>query len=217
MANCVASVADLFHRTERGKYQGLVGTAFGIPSVAGPVVGGYVTDHFAWNWVFLINVPAGIVVLLMLLRFPGTDADTQNMRLDHLGMATLTLAVVPSMFAFSWAGAHHAWGSSQVVASLATGLAMAGVFVYVESKADHPIMPLAIYRNRTVIVCVLIIALTGFGLDVSIVLMPLFFQGALGASASGSGKFRSAIRQEPARSAISPGLTHHVSDPPMPN
>ena len=113
MANCVASVADLFHRTERGKYQGLVGTAFGIPSVAGPVVGGYVTSHFAWNWVFLINVPAGIVVLLMLLRFPGTDADTQNMRLDHLGMATLTLAVVPSMFAFSWAGAHHAWGSSQ--------------------------------------------------------------------------------------------------------
>ncbi len=193
MANCVAAIADLFEPQRRGKFMGLVGAVYGLASVIGPVLGGYITDHFDWTWVFLVNVPAGIVVLLILLRFPESGSATRNLKVDYPGIATLALTLTPIMLALSWAGAHHPWASPQVLGLLVLGLAMAGALVWVESKAEHPIVPLAIYRNRTVVSCIAITGLTGFGFYSCIVLMPLFLQGALGSSASGSGQFLTAL------------------------
>ena len=162
-------------------------------SVARPVLGGYITDHFDWTWVFLVNVPAGIVVLLILLRFPESGSATRNRKVDYAGIAILALTLTPIMLALSWAGAHHPWASPQVLGLLVLGLAMGGALVWVESRAEYPIVPLSIYRNRTAVTCIAITSLAGFGFYFCIVLMPLFLQGALGSSASGSGQFLTAL------------------------
>ena len=193
MANCVAAIANLFGPQQRGKFQGLMGGVYGLGSVARPVLGGYITDHFDWTWVFLVNVPAGIVVLLILLRFPENGLAIRNRKVDYAGIAFLALTLTPIMLALSWAGAHHPWASPQVLGLLVLGLAMGGALVWVESRAEYSIVPLSIYRNRTAVTCIAITSLAGFEFYSCIVLMPLFLQGALGSSASGSGQFLTAL------------------------
>ena len=193
MANCVAAIANLFAPQRRGKFMGLVGAVYGLGSVVGPVLGGYITDHFDWTWVFLVNVPAGIVVLLILLRFPENGLAIRNRKVDYAGIAFLALTLTPIMLALSWAGAHHPWASPQVLGLLVLGLAMGGALVWVESRAEYPIVPLSIYRNRTAVTCIAITSLAGFGMYSCMVLTPLFLQGALGSSASGSGQFLTAL------------------------
>ncbi len=190
MANSFTAVADLFPPAERGKYQGFIGVAFGLSSVFGPVLGGWITDNLSWNWVFLINLPIGIpVLLLILLLFPNIKPEVEKRKLDYLGMATLVLAVVPILLALSWAGVQYPWASAQVIGSLLFGLIMLAAFVFIEMRAESPVMPLGIYRNRMVSVSLAVVFLTGFGMFGGIIFVPLFFQGVLGASATSSGSF----------------------------
>ena len=182
-ASFFAAGADLFPPQKRGRFQAFAGLAFGVAAVVGPVLGGFITDNFAWNWLFLLNVPAGIPVLLIVLAFPRLRPGVEDRRLDYPGMATLVLAVVSILVALSW-GVRD---SAPAASLFAFGLAMAAVFVRIESKSDFPIMPLDIYRDRTVAVSMIVILLTGFGLYGSILFTPLFFQGTLEASATRSG------------------------------
>ena len=188
MANSFAAVADLFPPGERGKYIGLIGLVYGMSSVIGPPVAGFITDTFSWNWVFLMNVPAGIPVLWLLARtFPPIAPKVEKRRLDYPGMATLALAVASLMIALSLGGVYFQWGSLQVSGLLGFGVAMAAIFLVIESKSDSPIMPLEIYRNRAVAVSMIITVLTGFGLHSTALFTLLFFQGVLGSTATGSG------------------------------
>lgn len=183
MASSFAASADLFPPQARGNFQAFAGLAFGIAAVIGPLLGGFITDNFAWNWIFLLNVPVGIPVLLIVLAFPGIRPEVEDRRLDYPGMATLALAVVSILVALSWGVS----GSALALGLLAFGLAMAAVFARIESKSDFPIMPLEIYRDRTVAVSVIVVLLTGFGLYGSVLFTPLFFQGTMDASAASSG------------------------------
>ena len=188
MSNSSVAVADLYAPEERGKYVGLLGLVYAVSAVVGPVLAGVITDSASWSWIFLINVPLGIPVLLLLVRyFPRITPVVESRRLDYPGMVTLTLAVVPVMLALSVAGDRYAWASPQVAGLLAFGLAMAAAFVVIESRSEFPIMPLEIYRNRMVAAAVVVTFLTGFGLYGTILFTPLFFQGVQGASATGSG------------------------------
>ena len=188
MANSFAAAADLFPPGERGKFIGLIGLVYGISSVIGPPLAGFITDALSWNWVFLMNVPAGVPVLWLLARtFPRIAPGDERHKLDYPGMVTLTLAVASLMIALSHGGAHYGWDSFQVGGLLGFGLAMALIFLVIESKSDSPIMPLEIYGNRAVAVSVTVTALTGFGLHSTALLTPLFFQGVLGSTATGSG------------------------------
>ena len=190
MANSFVAIADLFPPEERGKFQGFLGVVFGMSSVIGPTLGGFITDNFSWNWIFLINVPVGIPVLLLIAwLFPKITPEVESRKLDYAGMVTLILAVTPILLALSWGGVQYAWGSPQVLGFLAFGLAMSVAFVRVESRSDSPIMPLEIYRNRMVAVSLMATFLTGFGMFGAIIFIPLFFQGVLGASATTSGSF----------------------------
>ena len=190
MANSFVAIADLFPPEERGKFQGFLGVVFGLSSVVGPTLGGFITDNFSWNWIFLINVPVGIPVLLLIAwLFPKITPEVESRKLDYAGMVTMILAVTPILLALSWGGVQYAWGSSQVVGFLAFGLAMGVAFVVIESRTDSPIMPLEIYRNRMVAVSLFATFLTGFGMFGAIIFIPLFFQGVLGASATSSGSF----------------------------
>ncbi len=187
MANSMVAVADLYPPEERGKYQGLIGAVYGLSSVIGPALAGLITDHGSWRWIFLMNVPAGLPVLFMIVRFfPRVRHSGGDRKLDYLGMAALALAVVPALLALSWAG-DQSWMSLQVGGLLAFGVSMAAVFVLIESKTEAPIMPLQIYGNRMVSASAAITILTSFGLYGSILFTPLFFQAVQGASATGSG------------------------------
>ena len=183
-ASCFTAGADLFPPHKRGNYQGLAGLAFGVAAVAGPLLGGYITDHFSWHWIFLLNVPAGIPVLLLSLAFPRLASEVEDRRLDYPGMAALALCVVSILVGLSWG--HEA--SAPAVALLAFGVVMGVVFVAIESKSEYPIMPLEIFRHPTVAVSVIVVLLTGFGLYGSVLFTPLFFQGTLDASATDSGR-----------------------------
>ena len=190
MANSFVAIADLFPPEERGKFQGFLGVVFGMSSVIGPTLGGFITDNFSWNWIFLINVPVGIPVLLLIAwLFPKITPEVESRKLDYAGMVTMVLAVTPILLALSWGGVQYAWASPQVIGFLAFGLAMSVAFVVIESRTDSPIMPLEIYRNQMVTVALVATFLTGFGMFGAIIFVPLFFQGVLGASATTSGSF----------------------------
>ncbi|MDP7102749.1 MAG: MDR family MFS transporter [SAR202 cluster bacterium] len=192
MAISFVSIADLFPSEERGKFQGLMAGVFGLSSVLGPTLGGFITDNLSWNWVFFINVPIAVPIIVLFFKFfPDTRrAGSENDRqLDYTGMASLVLAVVPLLLGLSWGGVQYEWGSVQVVGALVFGGVMTVVFVVVESRTAAPIMPLTIYRNRMVSVSLIAIFLTGFGMFGAIIFIPLFFQGVLGASATSSGSF----------------------------
>ncbi len=190
MTTSLVAIADLFPPQERGKFQGLISLVYGIASVVGPTLGGFITDNLSWKWIFLFNVPAGIPVLLLIARtFPQIRPEVRKRSMDYPGMATLILAVVPILLALSWGGVQYEWGSPQTIGFLAFGFAMAAAFVVIESRSDSPIMPLDVYRNRTMVVSVVVMFLSGLALYGSIMFVPLFFQGVLGASATSSGNF----------------------------
>jgi len=190
MANAFIVIGDLFPPSERGKYQGLVMAVFGLSAIIGPLLGGTITDnpHLGWHWIFYINLPLGIPVILAFIRFfPNVRPRQVEHKLDYLGMAALVLCVSPLIVGLSWAGAQYDWVSPQVIGALAMSVVMLVAFVVVESRAVEPIMPLAIFRSRIVIVAVIARFCIGMGMFGIIIFIPLFFQGVLGRSATYSG------------------------------
>ena len=183
-------VGDLFSPADRGKMQGVLAAVFGLASVIGPTLGGAITDTLSWHWIFYINVPIGIAALVLFNKFfPAGLTSISGTRLDVVGMVTLVLSIVPLMIALSWGGSLYDWSSPQVVGLLVLSAVMTAAFILVELRATDPIMPFAIYRNRIVIVSLIAVFGTGFGMFGGIVFIPLYFQGVLGASATSSGSF----------------------------
>ena len=181
MALSFASVGDLFPPAERGKYQGIVAGVFGLSSVIGPTLGGFITDNLSWNWVFYINVPLILVVIALFIRFfPNIRPQRLSYRLDYAGMALLVLIVVPLLVGLSLGGVQYDWMSFQVVGILIFAAIMTAIFIAVERRADEPIMPLSIYSNRVVSVSLIAVFVTGFGMFGAIIFVPLFFQGCAG-------------------------------------
>ena len=190
LANAFVVVGDLFPPAERGKYQGFLAAVFGLSSVIGPTLGGFITDVLSWHWIFYVNLPLGIPIVVLFARFfPTSRPPARRPRLDVAGMATLVMAVVSLLLALSLAGLQYDWDSPQIIGLLAVAATMAAVFISVELRATDPIMPLSMYRDRIVSVSLFAVFGTGFGMFGGIVFIPLFFQGVLGASATSSGSF----------------------------
>ena len=188
MTASIVAIADLFSPAERGKAQGAMGAILFLAAVVGPLLAGLLTDHASWRWIFVVNVVAGLLALLVILRtFPAVRAADDDRRPDYPGMVTLALAVTPVMIAVSRAGEHQAWTSPQVGSVLLFGVVMAGVFLVIESRAETPIMPLEIYRHRTVVAAVALSILASFSLYGVVLFTPLFFQSVQGVTATGSG------------------------------
>ncbi len=188
MAISFVSVGDLFPPGERGKSQGYLAAVFALSSILGPTVGGLITDQLSWNWIFYINLPLGIpVIVLFAAYFPQVKIPKVSHRLDYLGVVTLILAVAPLMLALSWGGVQYPWGSTQVIGALAFSGVMGGLFLLIESRAKDPIVPLFLFRNRVVSSTLVTVFLTGFAMFGGIVFVPLYSQGVLGNSATSSG------------------------------
>ena len=188
MTCCYIAVADLFAPEERGKLHGLIGAAYGVASVAGPILGGVIADRLSWPWAFFVIALAGIPILIVTARiYPARARTGADPKLDVSGMIALVLAVVPILLALSSGGVRHDRDAPQIIALLAFGLAMTGVFVVLEARSPAPIMPLRIYADRVVGVAVVLTLLTSLGLYGSVLFLPLYLQAVLGVSATVSG------------------------------
>ena len=192
-AGCViaasfVAIADLFPPEQRGKYQGLLGLVFGVAALAGLILGGLISDYLSWRWIFLLNILLGLPVLLLLaLYFPGIRPEAPVRALDYSGMAVLALAIVPILVALSWADVQYEWNSWQVIGPLAFGLTMMPLFIIIELKSVSPIMPLEIYRNRALVVALIVSFFAGFGIFAILLFGSLLFQIVQDVSATGSG------------------------------
>ena len=188
MASAFAAIGDLFPPSERGHYFGLFTGVFAVASVAGPLIGGFVTDHWGWRWVFYVTVPFGLVALAVLVKgMPWQRASGRAQPIDWTGMAAMLWAVIPLLLALSWAGDRFAWQSWQIGALFAVCVLGTMSFILIERQAADPVLPLPLFRDRTFVVASAVSFLTGIGLFGSLSYMPLFIQGVLGASATNSG------------------------------
>jgi EmrB/QacA subfamily drug resistance transporter len=190
MANAFTVIADMFPPSERGKYQGYLSSLFGVSSVIGPTLGGFLTDKLSWHWVFFVNVPLGILVIIMfILFFPNIRIDNLKHKVDYPGVAALILTVVPALIALSWGGTEYPWGSAEIIGMFLFSAVMLIIFLFIESRAKEPILPLSIFRNRIISVSSVAIFLTAIGMFGGITFVPLFFQGVKGATATQSGNY----------------------------
>ncbi len=182
-----AVIGDVFPPAERGKWQGLVMALFGLASIAGPTLGGWLTDHWGWRWVFYVNMPVGGTALLTAgMALPRRYRHQQH-RIDYLGAAALVAGAVPLLLAFSWAGDEFAWNSALIIGLLVWAAALLVAFVLVERRAAEPIISPALFRNGIFSVAIAASFLVSVGMFGVVMYLPLFVQGVLGASATGSG------------------------------
>ncbi len=190
MANAFTVIGDIFPPAERGKYQGLMSGVFGLSSIIGPTLGGYITDSLSWHWVFFVNIPLGLfIILLFIFFFPNFRPDNLKHSIDYPGLVLLILVVVPTMLALSWGGVEYPWDSPQIVGMFVFSLVALALFLLAEKRSTEPIIPLSLFRNRIVAVSELVIFFTAFGMFGGIIFIPLFFQGVLGVTATTSGNF----------------------------
>src|SRR5467141_454084 len=180
-------IGDLFPPDQRGRVQGLFGGVFGLSSIIGPTAGGFITDHWSWRWVFEVNIPVGIfAVAVVLAGLPYVRSKASWRDIDFWGALTLAAGVVPLLIGLTITR-DHAWTSPQVTGLLALAAVMLAAFVFVESRVEHPIVPLELFKNSTFTVSMVVGFLTAFGMFGSILFTPLVFQGVLGISATNSG------------------------------
>jgi len=190
MANSFTVIGDLFPPAERGKYVGLVTAVFGVSSVIGPTLGGFITDSFSWHWIFYINIPLGIItIILFVFFFPQFRPDSREHKVDYAGMTAVVLAVVPLLLALSWGGTEYPWVSVPIIGMFSLSAIAIIAFPIIEGKSEEPIIPLRIFKNPIVAISISITFLSGIGMFGSIIFIPLFFQGVLGLSATTSGSF----------------------------
>ncbi|MGK5114083.1 MULTISPECIES: MDR family MFS transporter [unclassified Geodermatophilus] len=183
-----AIIADVVPAKERGKYMGPLGAVFGLAAVAGPLVGGYLTDHasLGWQWCFWINVPVGVAALLIgwfALRLPR-KRNTEP--IDYAGIALLSAATTSLIF-FTDFGGDRGWTDGWTLTLMAAFVVSAVLFVRVELRAAQPIIPMSLFRNRVFVVTTALGAAVGLGMFSAIAFMPTFLQMASGTSAANSG------------------------------
>ena len=182
-----AVIGDIVPPRERGRYQGIFGGVFGLASVAGPLLGGFIVEHWSWHWIFYVNVPVGLLALVVLaITLPRTQGAGKPV-IDYLGTGLLAAGLSAIVLVTSLGGTTWEWASTETYFTAAIGIVALVGFVLVERRAPEPVLPLELWRERVFRVGGVLSAIVGFALFGSVTFLPLYFQTVDAASPSESG------------------------------
>ena len=187
MALAFAIIGDVIPPRERGRYQGYFGAVFGVSSVAGPLLGGWLTDGPGWHWIFWLNIPIGLVALVITsyaLKMPRIH---QKATVDWAGAGLIVGAVSALLLYLSWRGKTYGWTEGWALVLLIGGLALAAIFVFVETRMSEPIIPMRLFKNRTFSVGNVFGFILGFGMFGGIIYLPVYLQVVKGWTPTQSG------------------------------
>jgi EmrB/QacA subfamily drug resistance transporter len=182
-----AIIADVVSPRERGRYQGYFGALFGASSIIGPLLGGYFTDHLTWRWAFYVNIPLGLLALVVTSAVLPESPVRNRVKIDYLGAALLTGAISAIVLVTTWGGSEYAWGSSMVIGLSILSALLLAAFVAVERRVAEPILPLRLFREPIFSVSSGVALLVGVAMFGCISFLPLFLQVVGGVSATNSG------------------------------
>ena len=183
----LATVGVIVPPRDRGRYQGLIGATFAAASIAGPALGGLIVDHASWRWIFYVNLPVGILALLVISITMPKRTEKRAHSIDYRGFVLLAAGTTALLLALVWAGRQYSWGSAQVLGAFFAAAGLLALFTLVERRVREPILPFDLLRQRTVAAGVASVALVGMAMFGTIAFVPLFVQGVIGTSATSSG------------------------------
>jgi EmrB/QacA subfamily drug resistance transporter len=187
MVSAQAAIGDVVPPSERGRYTGLFGAVFGLASIAGPLLGGFLTDHLSWRWIFYVNLPIGVLSLFVLAATLPSVSERVHHVVDYLGTLLLAAGLSAIVLATSLGGNSYAWGSPVIVGMAIGGVLALVAFVFAERRAAEAVLPLRLLRNNVFSVTSAVGFVVGFALFGAVTYLPLFLQVVKGASPTGSG------------------------------
>ncbi|WP_240233106.1 MDR family MFS transporter [Devosia lacusdianchii] len=186
MVVAMTVVADIIPPRQRGKVQGIFGAVFGVATVVGPLLGGFIVEHLSWRWIFIINLPLGLLALAVIGVALKPRADRVSHKIDYMGFVLLTAALSAFVLATSLGGNTFPWLSVQIIGLVALAAATLAAFIWVEAHASEPVLPLQLFRNNTFLVTNSIGFLVGMAMFGSITFLPMYLQIAKGISPTNS-------------------------------
>ncbi|MFJ9520934.1 MDR family MFS transporter [Kitasatospora sp. NPDC101801] len=187
MVGVMSIMGALVPPRDRGKYQGMFAAVMALATIGGPLVGGFITDHLSWHWTFYINLPLGIVALAFIVVTLKLPKVRSTAKIDYLGAILLTVGITSLVLITTWGGQEYAWGSKQILGLSALAVASLIGFCYVEQRAEEPMLPLGLFRNRNFALVSVIGFIVGFAMFGAVTFLPLYQQTVQGASATNSG------------------------------
>jgi EmrB/QacA subfamily drug resistance transporter len=187
MVTILAVIGDIVPPRDRGRYQGIFGAVFGVSSIAGPLLGGYLTTNWSWRWIFYVNLPVGLLALAVIAATLPSRGERRSHRIDYVGAALLAIALIAILLVTDLGGTDYAWMSPQILGLTITAILSLAAFVVVERRAAEPVLPMRLFANRAFSVTSAVGFVVGFGMFGSVTYLPLFLQVVQGASPTKSG------------------------------
>ncbi len=183
----MTTIADLVAPRERGRYQGYFGAVFAFSSIAGPLLGGFITEALSWRWIFYVNLPIGALALLFFIFGFHRPSHVVSHRIDYAGAALLTVATVALLLVLTWGGVQYAWSSPLILGLAVSVIVLVLLLVLAEGRSMEPVLPPHILQNRVFMIATSVMFLTFMGLFGVAIFLPLFFQLVLGFTPAGAG------------------------------